>query len=54
MGTTAHAHNDDECPNLETIKKMKGEIKRLRQEVLNGAGNKRGNKSSLIMEESEN
>ena len=29
-----YVHNDDDCPNMETIKKLKGEIKRLRQEII--------------------
>ena len=27
-------HNDEDCPNVEAIKKLKGEIKRLRQEII--------------------
>jgi len=30
----AGEHRDDDCPNMETIKKLKGEIKRLRQELI--------------------
>ena len=29
-----YKHTDDDCPNMETIKKLKGEIKRLRQEII--------------------
>lgn len=27
-------HNDELCPNIETIKQLKGQIKRLRQELI--------------------
>jgi hypothetical protein len=37
------AHNDDTCPNMDQVKKLKGEIKRLRQElIMKGSSNKRG------------
>lgn len=29
-----YQHRDDDCPNLESVKKLKGEIKRLRQELI--------------------
>ena len=29
-----YEHRDDDCPNLENMKKLKSEIKRLRQELI--------------------
>ena len=29
-----YEHREDDCPNLEKMKKLKAEIKRLRQEVI--------------------
>ena len=35
-------HNDETCPNTENIKKLKGEIKRLRQDlILKGSSRKK-------------
>ena len=35
-------HSDDACPNMDQVKKLKGEIKRLRQElILKGTGKKK-------------
>lgn len=31
---TVYEHNDDECPNNDKIKKLKAEIKRLRQDLI--------------------
>lgn len=27
-------HRDEDCPNIESLKKLKGEVKRLRQELI--------------------
>jgi len=37
-------HTDDNCPNVDQIKKLKGEIKRLRQDLImkSGTSKKRG------------
>jgi hypothetical protein len=36
-------HADETCPNMDQIKKLKGEIKRLRQDlIMKGSSNKRG------------
>jgi hypothetical protein len=35
-------HTDEGCPNVEQIKKLKGEIKRLRQDlIMKGTTNKK-------------
>lgn len=35
-------HSDETCPNMDQIKKLKGEIKRLRQDlIMKGSSNKR-------------
>lgn len=31
---TSANHKDDDCPNVDAIKKLKGEVKRLRQELI--------------------
>ena len=30
----AYEHKDEDCPNMEKMKKLKSEIKRLRQELI--------------------
>lgn len=37
-------HSDDNCPHLEIVKKLKGELKRLRQELIMKGSSKRGHK----------
>jgi hypothetical protein len=44
-----YEHKDDDCPNIEQMKKLKSEIKRLRQELILKPSSK-GNKESLEME----
>eukprot|EP00351_Strombidinopsis_sp_SopsisLIS2011_P002265 CAMPEP_0116875542 /NCGR_PEP_ID=MMETSP0463-20121206/7538_1 /TAXON_ID=181622 /ORGANISM="Strombidinopsis sp, Strain SopsisLIS2011" /LENGTH=75 /DNA_ID=CAMNT_0004521359 /DNA_START=1639 /DNA_END=1866 /DNA_ORIENTATION=- len=39
----ADAHKEEESQHLETIKKLKGEIKRLRQELIMKPANQRRN-----------
>ena len=34
-------HNDDDCPNVESVKKLKAELKRLRIELLNSGKSKK-------------
>lgn len=43
-------HTDDDCPHVETIKKLRGEIKRLRQEIILKGSSRRKNQ---MMDESE-
>lgn len=39
-----YVHQDESCPHLESIQKLKGEIKRLRQElILKGPSKKKRN-----------
>jgi hypothetical protein len=44
------AHNDDDCPNVETIKNLRGQIKRLRTELVLKGSSRRKNQ---LVDESE-
>jgi hypothetical protein len=42
MAIVQQEHTDEGCPNVEQIKKLKGEIKRLRQDlIMKGTTNKK-------------
>lgn len=45
-------HNDEDCPNVEAIKKLKGEIKRLRQEIIL-KGSSKNNRQKSLMDDSD-
>lgn len=43
-----YQHDDDSCPNMEQIKKLKGEIKRLRLDLLKGGSSRRHNEAQEL------
>ena len=45
-------HSDESCPNMEQIKKLKGEIKRLRQELIM-KGTRKKDEEEYLTEDSE-
>jgi len=45
-------HNDETCPNQEVIKKMKNEIKRLRQEIILKGTSKRKDEDEYLSDDS--
>ena len=46
-----YEHEDVTCPNMEQIKKLKGEIKRLRQELILKGTSKKGQMDDQFMDD---
>jgi hypothetical protein len=44
-------HDEETCPNVEQIKKLKGEIKRLRQDLILKGSSKRKNQEDDMSDE---
>ena len=50
----AFQHEEESCPNSEQVKKLKGEIKRLRQElILKGTSRRKGNDDDGVSDNSD-
>jgi hypothetical protein len=47
-----YVHNDETCPNQEVIKKLKGEIKRLRQDLILKGSSKRKDEEEYYSDDS--